>query len=67
MPKIAKNKVRDVKNEAALRVAGWRLLIVWECCLVGTGRWDREELLDRIVHWVLSDDGYTEFKHRHTS
>ena len=61
-PKIAKNRERDARNEAALRDAGWRLLIVWECCLVGTARWDREELLDWIAEWVRGEDGFAELK-----
>lgn len=33
--KIAGNRERDVHNEAALRAAGWRVLIVWECTMLG--------------------------------
>ncbi|MCA0961968.1 very short patch repair endonuclease [Salipiger bermudensis] len=61
-PKIAGNRKRDARNEAALRDAGWRLLIVWECCLVGTGRWDREELLERVADWVRGGDGFAELE-----
>lgn len=61
-PKIAGNRERDARNEAALRDAEWRLLIVWECCLAGTGRCDREELLDRIADWVRGDDGFAELE-----
>lgn len=55
-PKIVGNRERDAGNQIALRDAGWRLLIVWECCLVGTGRWDREDFLDRIANWVRGDE-----------
>ena len=61
-PKIAGNRERDARNEAALHDAGWRVLIVWECCLVGTCRWDREELLDRIAEWIRTGSDYAEFK-----
>lgn len=61
-PKIAGNRDRDARNEAALRAAGWRLMIVWECCLVGTGRWDREELLDQIATWIRAGSDYAEFE-----
>jgi DNA mismatch endonuclease (patch repair protein) len=29
--KIAGNKARDAKAQAALAAAGWRVLVVWEC------------------------------------
>jgi DNA mismatch endonuclease (patch repair protein) len=29
--KLAANVVRDASNEALLRAAGWRVLVVWEC------------------------------------
>lgn len=29
--KLAKNVARDAANESALRAAGWRLMVVWEC------------------------------------
>ncbi len=29
--KIGKTQVRDQRNEAALREAGWKVLVVWEC------------------------------------
>jgi DNA mismatch endonuclease (patch repair protein) len=30
-PKIAGNRERDARNQAALEAAGWRVLTVWEC------------------------------------
>jgi DNA mismatch endonuclease (patch repair protein) len=30
-PKLAANVARDARNEAALREAGWRVIVVWEC------------------------------------
>jgi DNA mismatch endonuclease (patch repair protein) len=30
-PKLRRNAERDTANEAALRLAGWEVLIVWEC------------------------------------
>lgn len=29
--KLDGNKARDVRDEAALEEAGWRILVVWEC------------------------------------
>ena len=30
-PKLEQNRLRDQKHQRALRRAGWRLLVVWEC------------------------------------
>ena len=30
-PKLRANRVRDLKNERALKKLGWRFLVVWEC------------------------------------
>ena len=32
-PKLEQNRARDRKNTRALRVAGWDILVVWECQL----------------------------------
>ena len=31
IPKIERNQQRDTENIAALRVAGWNVLVIWEC------------------------------------
>lgn len=31
--KIARNKIRDKKNAAALKKLGWRVVTIWECQL----------------------------------
>src|SRR5262245_1683825 len=33
LPKLERNKARDVQNIKALRRSGWRVLVVWECQL----------------------------------
>lgn len=30
-PKLQRNQARDVKNAAALKAAGWKVLVLWEC------------------------------------
>lgn len=32
-PKLEENRVRDLRNESALREMGWDALVVWECQL----------------------------------
>lgn len=31
LPKLARNKERDVANEHALKELGWSVLVIWEC------------------------------------
>ena len=31
LPKLTKNRARDVRNDRRVRALGWRLAIVWEC------------------------------------
>jgi DNA mismatch endonuclease, patch repair protein len=31
VPKLERNQMRDRKNIEALKLAGWKVLIVWEC------------------------------------
>ncbi len=30
-PKIAANRARDTRNEAALSKLGWKVLVIWQC------------------------------------
>lgn len=61
-PKLRRNRERDVKNEAALQEAGWRVCVVWECTMIGKGRWDRQELLDAVEEWLLSGERFTQME-----
>ena len=36
LDKIGKNKARDARDEAALNVAGWKVITIWECELKKT-------------------------------
>lgn len=31
LPKLARNKARDIRTVAELKALGWRVLVVWEC------------------------------------
>lgn len=50
--KINSNRERDALNEAALNLAGWRVMCVWECGLKGRLRIGAVELADQIVGWI---------------
>jgi DNA mismatch endonuclease (patch repair protein) len=45
--KLARNRERDRRSIAALRRAGWRVLVVWECSLR-----DADRLEARIGRWL---------------
>jgi DNA mismatch endonuclease (patch repair protein) len=45
--KVARNRARDGAATAALRAAGWRVEVVWECALR-----DREALQVRVKGWL---------------
>ena len=46
-PKLTANRQRDLRNEAALMTAGWRVLIVWECELK-----DKEQLENKLREFL---------------
>jgi DNA mismatch endonuclease (patch repair protein) len=48
IPKIARNQQRDAENIAALRAAGWFVIIVWECEL------SEKDRLTKKLHRLLS-------------
>lgn len=63
-PKIDRNRQRDDENLRALRDLGWRVAIVWECTMVGRGRWDREDLLDEVEAFLHSNENFREIAGR---
>lgn len=65
--KIGKNRANDLRTELALKAAGWRQAVVWECALKGPGRLDFEELMARCVRWLKSEVPYLEIRGRNTS
>jgi len=52
--KLAGNVVRDRKAIDALQLDGWRVLVIWECALRGSGRLPHEIVLDRAADFVRS-------------
>jgi len=55
--KIASNRERDTRALRDLAAAGWRVLVVWECALKGTGRRPLENVLT-ICERFLRGDGF---------
>jgi|SRR4051812_17101682 len=50
--KIKKNVKRDRENEIALALAGWRVLVVWECTLKGKGIIPSEKVPIEVARWL---------------
>ena len=49
--KIQGTQSRDQVAEAMLRLAGWRVLRVWECALRGRAKLDLGDVIDEVVEW----------------
>jgi len=55
--KIARNRANDARALAALAAQGWRVAVVWECALRGTGQGrgpagDPEGVAERLDAWL---------------
>lgn len=55
--KIEANVARDVRGQAQLLEAGWRVAVVWECAL----RAHPDETLSQLVEFIRSDKPFAEF------
>lgn len=49
IPKLQKNKQRDIQNEVALKDEGWRVITVWECELQ---KENREKTLGKLYKCI---------------
>ena len=52
--KITRNSTNDQVATRELRLAGWRVLTIWECALRGRYRLDQQCLITRAAQWVLA-------------
>lgn len=50
LPKLTKNQKRDEEHIAALRSAGWKVIVVWECELKKQNRQNR---LGRLFNEIV--------------
>ncbi len=51
--KIARNKERDARNQAALQAAGWHVIVVWECQLSPKRRSETLHELDLALSRIV--------------
>lgn len=57
MEKIGKNQVRDKRQEDALNLMGWRVLIVWECAVRLMKKEKSPMLVDLLATWLINGKG----------
>lgn len=52
--KLQINRERDSACEDSLRMAGWRVLTIWECALKGKRRLPPEAVIQMTIDWLNS-------------
>lgn len=52
--KISANRARDQRSIGELKLAGWRVLMVWECALRGPARLPFDQVLSRCAEFIRS-------------
>ncbi len=50
--KFSRNRERDVRNIALLRELNWRVMIIWECSVVGKNAMPSNELTETVCSWL---------------
>lgn len=60
--KLERNCQRDAEVGEALRSAGWRILVIWECALKGKFRLDPEDVFDRAEVWIRGSSDNNEIE-----
>jgi len=62
--KIAANRQRDARALQALADAKWRICVVWECALRGTGRSGLNSVAERVASWLYGEESALTIKGR---
>lgn len=52
--KIGQNRARDARQHAALREAGWRTLVIWECATRTKVPEVFDRLIDHVADWLIN-------------
>ncbi len=52
--KIDGNAVNDRLVVRSLKRKGWRVLVIWECALKGSGRINLQRIEGRVIKWLSS-------------
>lgn len=62
LSKITNNQRRDQQNIRKLNQHGWKVMIVWECALVGKSKRPLEEVAHAAINWIQFDSQNAEIK-----
>lgn len=60
--KIEGNRRRDLASLEALNLSDWRVAVIWECALKGTGKIGVDEVVSQFTEWLHSAGSLIEFK-----
>lgn len=60
--KLDGNAARDKRNETALKEAGWRVGIVWECALRGRGPAALNQAIKSLDDWIRGQEQMIELR-----
>lgn len=52
--KLTRNRARDTESVDSLVALGWRVLIVWECALIGRGCRSPNTIIEEMASWIRS-------------
>lgn len=63
--KFEDNKARDRRDMCRLADLGWRILVVWECALVGKTALSVEDVVDKASSWLQCAEPRGEIEGRH--
>ncbi len=58
--KIESNKCRDLNAIRSLHDKDYRILVVWGCSLKGKGKGRFEEVVNKTIKWLTSDNDFNE-------
>lgn len=62
--KLRRNRQLDRKNLRLLRDAGWRVLIIWECALKGTGKLSAADVITCASSWLRTGTPFRQIRGR---
>ena len=57
---FVQTRIRDRSNRVQLNEQGWRVMIVWECALVGRHAPPSTQIAERVQSWLEGIDTYGE-------
>ena len=58
--KFSVNRQRDEHNIVLLRESGWRVMIVWECALVGKHAFSLDAITELVRAWLMGTEEHRE-------